>query len=193
MQNVNTIISFYHNNYDIWTNQTYCLILVLFTQFVIQAEVNVSRFISSSLILISRSECDVLLLNFVQSISIRIRVWICFIAELYNDKISKYLTFLLEKWCLLHHISDAYYYILHTNTIINQFIWDQRLGCFYFTTNITHLFVGGHDPLDGVGPGGQEVAGGGESLGPLAHQHLSLAVCCFCRRNVRQDGNIMFT
>ncbi len=44
-----------------------------------------------------------------------------------------------------------------------------------------HLFVGGHDPLDGVGSGGQEVPRGGESLRPLTHHHLRLPVCCFWR------------
>lgn len=51
---------------------------------------------------------------------------------------------------------------------------------------LTHLFVGGHDPLDGVGSWGQKVTGGGESLRPLAHQHLCLTICCFYM--IRQKG-----
>ena len=45
-----------------------------------------------------------------------------------------------------------------------------------------HLFVGGHDPLDGVSSRGQEIACGGEGLCPLAHQHLSLTVGSLCER-----------
>lgn len=45
------------------------------------------------------------------------------------------------------------------------------------------LFVGGHDPLDGVGSRRQQVTGCGESLRPLAHHHLRLAVCSFWPRH----------
>ena len=44
-----------------------------------------------------------------------------------------------------------------------------------------HLFVGGHDPLDGICSWSQEVAGGGEGLCSLTHQHVGLPIRSLCR------------
>ena len=49
-----------------------------------------------------------------------------------------------------------------------------------------HLFVGGHDPLDGIGPWGQEVTRRGESLRPLTHPHMRLTIGCFLRTDMEE-------
>lgn len=65
--------------------------------------------------------------------------------------------------------------------ISSVWLWHSALRQSYINSSVwrAHLFVGGHDPLDGVGSWGQEVAGRGESLCPLAHHHVRLPVCCF--------------